>query len=238
MKKVLISFGSSGYEKGLNSLAQSGRSYFDEVRMYKPSDIDSGFLSANEAMFRCSRGYGYWLWKPYFIQRTLLELSSGDVVFYADSLMNFIANPIDAIYECKNNRGLLAGFQVHLEKAWTTRDCFILMGTDSEEYWNTPQLNASHSIYEKNDLALSVVDEWLQTSKNMEIMADGPTRHGNDFPEFVAHRHDQSILSLLFKKYKIGMHKCLCQWGKEWCETQGFMCHSKYGQIVHHHRAK
>lgn len=238
MKKVLITFGSEGYERGMESLARSARAHFDEIRTYKTGDIDRGFWNENANLFAHKRGFGYWLWKPYFIRRTLLELSPGDIVFYSDALVNFTGSPAKAIEECRNNRGLLSGFQRYEEKICTKRDCFILMNADTEEYWNSYHINAAHQICERNDFAISVMDEWIKYCKNEDIVSDSSSKLGQDLPGNCFHRHDQSILSILYKKHKITMHKSFCQYGEAWLRDYGFMSHSKYGCFLNHHRYK
>lgn len=49
------------------------------------NEIDESFRKANEEIFRIKRGYGLWIWMPYFIYKTLLEIcSDGDYLLYAD----------------------------------------------------------------------------------------------------------------------------------------------------------
>ena len=43
----------------------------DEVVSYSPQDIDTLFHDKNSSILKQKRGNGYWLWKPYFIERTL-----------------------------------------------------------------------------------------------------------------------------------------------------------------------
>ena len=46
---------------------------------YGPNDIDIGFMQINNDILSSKRGNGYWLWKPYFILKTLIEkLNDGD----------------------------------------------------------------------------------------------------------------------------------------------------------------
>src|SRR5262245_10922235 len=58
---------------------------FDRVQAYGPADIDPEFAAKNRHILSQPRGNGYWLWKPYFIARTLESLEHGDWLFYCDA---------------------------------------------------------------------------------------------------------------------------------------------------------
>ena len=42
-------------------------------------DKHSNFIEKNK------RGFGYWIWKPYIIKKTMQTLNTGDVLLYLDS---------------------------------------------------------------------------------------------------------------------------------------------------------
>ena len=82
------------------------------------------------------------------------------------------------------------------------RDCFILMGADSPYYTNTYCYNAAFQLYKKSDFSLNFLKEYIYYGTDKRIITDDI----NTFPlpnykEFKDHRHDQSILSILIKKY-------------------------------------
>ena len=77
---------------------------FDSVIQYNKIDIDDRFFNKNRDILSRSRGAGYWLWKPYFILKTLNAVSDGDVIFYADAGSTFVKFP-DMIMESVNTFG-------------------------------------------------------------------------------------------------------------------------------------
>jgi hypothetical protein len=102
------------------------------------------------------------------------------------------------------------------------------MGLDKEEYLNQNQLLASYILMRKNDFVLNFVDELLTYAKDYRIITDSPNECGlPNYPEFMDHRHDQSILSLLGRKYNIKNIPDVTQYGI------GRMITS---QILNHHR--
>ena len=53
---------------------------------YGPNDIDPDFQKKNKDILSRKRGNGYWLWKSYFINKTLIEkLNEGDYLIYTDA---------------------------------------------------------------------------------------------------------------------------------------------------------
>lgn len=69
---------------------QSGLGGADNVIEYSKEDIEPGFIEKNRSIMSNPRGFGLWLWKPYFIQKTLKSMKDGDWLFYVDGCTIFI----------------------------------------------------------------------------------------------------------------------------------------------------
>lgn len=232
--KVLISFGSPAYERGLADLGRTAEPYFDRIQLFRHTDIDAQFRRENARLLSCEKGYGYWVWKPYFMLKVLRDLQGGDVVFYCDSLMHFIGNPAPLFPLCEANGGIMLFHQRgegHKNFSWTKMDCFNLMGAASNEYFYGDHLNAAFQVYQKTAPALSFIEEMLFWCRSYAAISDAPNTTGDNLPGFVAHRSDQSILSILAIKRGLRTFKDLSQWGRSVPEDR------EYGQIVHHHRS-
>lgn len=94
--------------------------------------------------------------------------------------------------------------QNYLEKHWTKRDAFVYMGCDESQYWNQRQCWAGWFVLKKCSKTVQLVNEWLSFAQDERIITDNANTCGmNNFEGFVENRHDQSILSLLMKKYNI-----------------------------------
>ena len=90
----------------------------------------------------------------------------------------------------------------HLEKQYTKRDAFILLGVDQPFYAETGQFNAAFQVYRKTKFTEFFLGEYLYYAQDKRIITDDANVLGvSNYPEFRDHRHDQSILSLLTKKY-------------------------------------
>ena len=205
-KIVAISYGSSQYAK---SLEYNGKSAIEIAKVdkfygYTPKDIDEDFKRKNKYILEKGRGNGYWLWKPYFLYKTLKEkLNYGDYLIYSDAAIMYVdlaQKLVDFLNE--KNLEMYLHRLPHLEKYYTKRDAFILLGVDQPFYTETGQFNAAFQIYKKTKFTEYFLKEYLYYAQDKRIITDDPNLPGIDnYPEFRSHRHDQSILSLLVKKY-------------------------------------
>ena len=177
----------------------------DEYYGYGPEDIDKNFYEKNKDILSRNRGNGYWLWKPYFILKALKEkLNDGDYLIYTDA-GSFYLDDVKKIIQPieKMNKEMwsykLTGFK---EREWTKRDAFILMGADSPFYYETDQFMACFQIYKKSKFTIFFVEEYLYYSQDKRIITDEPNTMGlPNYNGFRENRHDQSIFSILTKKY-------------------------------------
>jgi hypothetical protein len=238
MKKYLIVFGTDNYQNSINSLLKSSESFFDEFIIYKPKDIDEKFFNKNKNILTQTRGAGYWLWKPYFIQKTLNNINNGDIVFYVDAGNIFKYDPSflyesfkinDGIILFDNRDGMLCG---NAAKNYISckKDSFVLMDCDEDKYINGIHLNASYQIYLKNNNSLQFISEYLNYCQNINIITDTPNQYGENYPGYYDHRHDQSILSLLAIKKNITPLVDPSEWGNN-------VINRSFEQLFIHHRS-
>jgi hypothetical protein len=187
---------------------------FDRVISYSPRDIDRDFWIRNRYVLRFRTGAGYWLWKPYFIKRALSTLNEGDFLFYCDSGAHFV-NHIDPLIEIAlRSRHQIIPFELnHQERSYTKRDTFILMGCDSARFTDTPQRLGGFILLQKSSFAVAFVDEFLDLAQDPRLITDTKSGLASDYPDFVVHRHDQSIFSLLTKRYELVAHRDPSQYG-------------------------
>jgi hypothetical protein len=220
MKKILINYANKKYYQAQQKNSQTGKDIakFDEIISYDVSKIETSFYEKNKQILDQSRGAGYWLWKPYFIHKTLENMNEGDLLFYSDSGAHFI-NQIDSLYNKLNNSNKILLFTLedfHTHKKWTKRDCFHYMNLDHEPFLSINQILASFVVCIKTKSNIQFFEEWLKYAQDYRIITDSPNTCGlPNYPEFKDHRHDQSILSLLGRKHNITTVEDISQWGND-----------------------
>jgi hypothetical protein len=210
MKKILLSFADQKYQIQQNILTFSSKSYFDEIIEVGPKDIEDEFYQQYKEILSQPRGQGYWLWKSYFIARTLEYINEGDILFYVDAGNEIIDTP-QSLFDLLNNQDIVVfknrdgnpTGDVWVNSMWTKADCFNLMECNSEIYKKGNQVDGSYVFLKKSPLSIKFINEYLKYSCNKNIITDLPNITGNNEDSFKDHRHDQSILSLLAIKYNI-----------------------------------
>ena len=234
--KILINYADKYFFKSQKENSETGLKFgFDKVISYNRSNIDTVFLDKNSDVLNRERGAGYWLWKPYFILKTLDESNDGDFVFYSDSASYFIDSIEPLIEICKKDiRGITLFRYPHIVlSAYCKRDAFIYSDCDTEEYHNGKVWISGFQLYRKCKESVDFVRDVLKYSCDPRIITDDPCVCGlPNFADFRENRHDQSVLSLMAIKHKISPYK-----GPQY-ETPDPDGIGESGQIIVLHRDK
>jgi len=206
-KIVAISYANNKFIKQLkiNKLTAINVGKVDEYYSYKFDDIDLNFLKNHRDILSRPRGNGYWLWKPYFIYKTFKEkLNKGDFLIYTDAGIFYLDNVKKIIkYMISINEDIWVNRLHYLEKKYSKRDAFILLDADSPIYTDTFQYMAGIQIYKKSEYSEMFLQKLIKYSTDKRIITDDPNTLGlPNYPGFRDNRHDQTVLSILFKKYK------------------------------------
>ncbi len=199
-----------------NSQTAIDKGKADEIIEYTPKDIDPAFFNKNKVILKSRRGNGYWLWKPYIIKRSLEKMQYGDYLCYLDSGAYYI-NQISLLARQmeKDNQEIMSFELPFLEKKYTKRDVFLCMDCDTETYTDTNQRMATMILLKKTQNVEAFVEEWLDYGQREDIITDAQNHLGKgNYKEFIENRHDQSIFSLLCKKYEVPAYRDPSQYGR------------------------
>lgn len=206
-KIVAISYANYKYFKQLkvNKFSAIKVGKVNKYYSYKPEDIDINFKKKNKDILSRRRGNGYWIWKPYFILKTLkYKLNKGDYLIYTDSGIMYLDKVEKIIkFMISKNEDIWAIRTKYLERKYSKRDAFILLDADSPIYADTYQYMAGIQIYKKTKFSINFVEKLLNYSTDKRIITDAPNTQGlPNYKGFIDNRHDQTILSLLTKKLR------------------------------------
>jgi len=178
---------------------------FDSVATYNRDWlVTTDFYKDNQKILDMKRGAGYWLWKPYIILENLKQLSDNEILVY----MDVGDRPEPGFYNFLESwfleKDILLTEGGNNSRRMCKRDALILMGCDEEKYWDAPQVEAGFIALRKTDFNMKFVELWLELCKDERILTDLPNICGKEnFPDFIEHRHDQSVLSLLKTRFNI-----------------------------------
>ncbi len=242
---VAINYSDWKYKKAqkFNSLTAIKKGKVDKVISYSPRDIDAEFRKKNASILNQKRGNGFWLWKPYIIKKTLALLQENDYLIYLDSGAYYINSVQYLIIEMKKKKQDIMVFELPFKECYyTKRDVFISMKCDEFQYTNTNQRMATMLIVKKTNWTDCFINEWLEFAQIEDIITDSKNHMGKyNYNGFIDNRHDQSILSVLSKKYKIKAFRDPSQYGRFpklfWSsKIEGFKNEKDYPQIIAEHR--
>ncbi len=172
------------------------------------SEVAVPFQIAHQNLLRHRKGAGYWLWKPYIILKTLLtKLNDGDFLIFHDAGSYFVKD-LGPLYKvCMDAKPSVLTFnQPYSERIYSKRDAFILMGMDKPQVYEKSQTQrlSGLQVYMKSCTTIQFLMELLAYSSDRRIVSDDKNVMGKEnFKGFVGNRHDQTVLSLLSKKWGV-----------------------------------
>jgi hypothetical protein len=195
--KYFINYASNGFKVAQNGGLERATQFGFKTFGYSDLDIDADFKKQNESILSLSRGGGYWLWKPYIILKTLKSMNDGDYLIYMDSGAILLKDPTE-LFSFINHKGILTFSMIQKTSKWTKGDCFFHINQkNKEDFKDENQIQATYLFFRKCDYSVNFVEEWLENCKNPDLITDSPNVHMENFGDFVDHRHDQAILSLM-----------------------------------------
>lgn len=212
----LITYATKGYFNCARVLAGTGlkNGGFDVVKIYRPHDLDDFFRERNEFILSHNRGGGLWLYKPYVIMYHMLYMSKeNDLICYMDANYRITRSLVPSLLRltaAETRIGIYKGIyrpDVYVttltEKVYSKNDAFLLMGLNNETFRETEQAWAGFVVFARNFHSQQFIAEWLTYAQDHRIITDESSVFGKEDSSFQANRHDQTILSLLSKKWGI-----------------------------------
>lgn len=236
-----ISYGNEKYEKSrdfnLKSALSKGK--VDKVIAYGPDDIEKDVFEKNKSVFTKSKGAGYWLWKPYFIYKTLEKMPENDYLIYTDSGMTYVRDVRLLINCMEKHQQKIMCFEIEaIEKSSTKRDLFIALDCDTAEYTDSRQRLGGIVICKNCEYSRNIIFQWLSYAQDETLITDCENTLGlPNYPEFMYHRHDQSIWSLITKKNDIPAFRDPTHFGKFGKVFKESAERSNYPTIFYLHRS-
>ena len=181
-----------------------------KIKIYGENDLatilapdDEAFLSQN----MCKRGFGFWIWKPLIIIDFLEKNPELDFLVYLDAGCEFhisdqsLGNFYKYVEGAKLNQ--ICSFSTQNDQKYTkcwTLNYFQL----NEQLILMPQIQSGILIFNSSAVNPICLD-WIELMRvrNYENLVDKRDKL-LEHPEFIEHRHDQSILSMYLKSKNIG----------------------------------
>jgi len=207
----------------------------DKVWQQNPNTISDDFVRMNRHILNHERGAGFWLWKPYFIDKAINEpsIADGDIIVYADAGVEFVANVSHIIDRMDEDVFLFTNGFSHAE--WCKGDVWrsilpVIMPFDIYK-----QVQASVLFIRVTPRTRKFIREWLLWCQMPGLIDDSPSQSPN-YLTFAEHRHDQAILTCLQIKYGYKLHFWPTNYSEHIRHTA--QPEDNYPTLFNHHRKR
>lgn len=181
---------------------------FDKTYSFSKYDIPKSDLEPFKSLLKEFRGGGFWIWKYLLLEKLINDTNENDLIVYSDagSSFNYHAKNRLLQYFDMLNSSDFGNFRIeseknHLEKFWTTKEIFNYFNvSDNKSILESTQLLGGHLIFKNCEHTKDLLNIFFKLiKKNKELITDYYNQFQDD--EFIENRHDQSIWSVLSKKY-------------------------------------
>jgi hypothetical protein len=202
---ALVSYASEKMYLSQEKLVVSSLKYgVEKTFTYSKRDIDDLFYKMNQKTLEQERGAGYWLWKPYVINKALHSgyLHEGDILIYSDAGVEIVEDVKCLIDRMDEDILFFTNGFPHVE--WCKGNVYntLLKHMNLDESYK--QVQASVIVMKVTDKVKQFMSFWLAACQFPGWIDDSPGI-GN-YETFAEHRHDQAILTCLQIAYGYKLH--------------------------------
>lgn len=221
-----LTFGSPSekYDWTLDRLKKQSESInlFETINIFTEKNIFDFCpdLKIHKNFMSSTRGYGYWIWKYFLISEMFENMLYDDILLYLDAGCSINKNGIERFkfyLQMVEKHNILAFKMEHLEKKYTKKDTYLRVIGKDINFYNEGQVHASCFFIKKTKDTINFVNEIKNVcvEKNYHYINDNKSLEKND-ETFIEHRHDQSVFSLMCKKYKAFLIDDETYWEPNW----------------------
>merc|ERR1711935_305924 len=149
--------------------------------------------------------------KQNFIKKTFNKMKDGDILLYLDCGCELGKNKKNNLKKLMNDvkkYEIIYTRTYHQEKKYNKMDLIEYLNMNNSKYLNSIQIQAGVLLILVNTKTRKLINEWYNIGCNYHFIDDSKSVLKND-KIFKQHRHDQSIFSLLIKKYNLTNNKNL-----------------------------
>lgn len=195
---------------------------FNSINLFSEGNCFSycSDLLDHKKFMESTRAYGFWIWKTFMISKLMKSLPDGDVICYSDIGCTFNVKGLNRMNEYKSivlDKDSLCFNIPHLEKEYTKSDTYIRVFPNNESHFHTYQRCATTYFLKNNKENKYIIDEInaISIENNYHYIDDSASILPNDI-SFKENRYDQSIFSLISKKYNFYCIPDETYWNPDW----------------------
>ncbi len=227
MKVYLATFYSSDLKKSAERFKKQAESMnvYDNIHIFSQEDLNDDFKKYISVLLKKGkkRGYGHWVWQTYIHQVMMSKIKEGDIYHWCDVGCHFNIEGVSRLKEyidivSKNKNGFLGfsyknppfnekykkyEFPNYLEYEYTKSDLIKYFNLSyDDEIIKSPQVWGGSFFIRKCNISEDLMKKHYDITRNRYDLIDDDKNKfiEKSLPGFIAHRHSQSVLSILAKK--------------------------------------
>jgi len=227
MKIHLATFYSSDLKRSAERFRYQANemNFYDHIHIFNQNDLNDDFKKYVSDLLKMGkkRGFGHWVWQTYIHQIVLSKMNTGDIYHWCDvgchlnkNGVSRLKDYIDIVKKDKNGclffsykKPNLSGkfskyfFPENLEYEYTKSDLIKYFDLSFDhEIIQTPQVWGGSFFLRKCSNSESLMKKHFEITRyRYDLINDDESKFvEKSYPGFVAHRHSQSVLSILAKK--------------------------------------
>ncbi len=224
---ITYSDGDPVFTQNQNLLAASAvNKGIDHVFCYRRYHIDGDYKQRFAHILDKPKGAGYWLWKPYFIHKTLSSIPENAIVIYSDS-GNAVIKNVESVIQKLGDKDILLTEYTH--PVWgkarniISKKLLIALNCEEEKCLNGAHIWAGLLVLRNTEKARNFIARWKELCENSDLLLDNDMGRDQEDPEFWWHQHDESILSALYNQNSEAVGLVEVEWMR-----QHFMWHQRH----------
>lgn len=208
-KIKLVSFADGRFKKRRSGFVREAQAIdvFDEIIVYELDMLPEDFIAQHSDFITSnSRGFGYWIWKPCIVLEEMRKADPDDVLIYLD--VGFTINHpgrkrlLEYIHIVRSSPWKMLSFvNTHTEYRWTKQDLANRLGVSNDPtIMFTTQIAAGCFLLQRTSSNIELIKQWVNIAVEGDYhFSDNSQSIEKNHDQFIEHRHDASIGSLLRK---------------------------------------
>ena len=205
--KIIITFGTDDLFKNKKIKFKqqvTDINFFDSVIIEDEKTIKPLLKEHEEFIINNKRGYGYWIWKAFIIKNQLEKMKTNDILFYLDCGSSIINNNVERL---DNYINILKDYDVmvfdnpdHKTKKYVKMNVINEFNIE-DDILEQNLIEGGCIILKNTKKTKEFIDEWKRymIKDNYQLVNDD-LLNLPQHEEFMEHRHDQSILTILARQ--------------------------------------
>ena len=226
MKIYLATFYSSDLKRSATRFKHQAEAMriYDKILIYNQDDLNQDFKDYISMLLKKGkkRGYGHWVWQTYIHQVVLSKMDYGDIYHWCDVGCHFNKNGIYRLKDyielvSKDKKGFLFfsyqkpeynitykdyKFPSNYEYQYTKTDLLRYFKLDlKDKIVQSPQVWGGSFFLKKTETSVALMNKHFEITRNRyDLIDDDESKFKEKSHKgFIAHRHSQSVLSILAK---------------------------------------